>query len=104
MRLAPSPCRLPAAVPRGACAITLAPSRQRTHGAAAPAEGERVAGSETGRDPVPGKVIRSVEIPARHGAAIEVGRGEVVRVIDVSGEQVGDLVCFNRDDLTERYS
>jgi hypothetical protein len=60
--------------------------------------------SETGRDPVPGAIIRIVEIPARHGAAIEVGRDQVLRVIDVSGEQVGDLVCFNRDDLAERYS
>jgi hypothetical protein len=60
--------------------------------------------SETGRGPVQGAIIRVVEIPACHGAAIEVGRGQVLRVIDVAGEQVGDLVCFNRDDLTERYS
>ena len=59
---------------------------------------------ETGRDPVSGRVIQIVEITARHGAALEVGRGQVLRVIDVEGQQVGDLVCFNRDDLTERYS
>ncbi len=60
--------------------------------------------SESGRDPVPGIVIRTVEIPARHGAAVEVARGQVVRVIDVDGAQVGDLVCFNRKDLAEAYS
>jgi len=60
--------------------------------------------AETGPDPVPGRIIRRVEIPARHGAAIEVARGQVLRVIDVDGAQVGDLVCFNRDDLAERYS
>ena len=56
------------------------------------------------RDSVPGRVIREIEIAARHGAAIEVARGLVLRVIDVDGEQVGDFVCFNRDDLGERYS
>jgi uncharacterized protein YcgI (DUF1989 family) len=60
--------------------------------------------SQTGKDPVPGKLVTVVEIPARHGAAIEVARGQVLRVIDVDGQQVGDLVCFNRHDLTERYS
>jgi uncharacterized protein YcgI (DUF1989 family) len=60
--------------------------------------------SETGRDPVPGEVVRTVEIPARHGAAVEVTRGQLVRVIDVDGAQVGDLVCFNRQDLGEAYS
>jgi hypothetical protein len=58
----------------------------------------------TGKDPVPGTVRRVVEIPARHGAAIEMERGQTLRVIDVDGQQVGDLVCFNRADLTERYS
>ena len=57
-----------------------------------------------GREPVPGHVVRVVEIPARHGAALEVARGLVLRVIDVEGQQVGDFVCFNRDDLHERYS
>ena len=58
----------------------------------------------TGKHPVPGRVVRVVEIPARYGAALEVGRGQVVRVVDVEGQQVGDFVCFNQDDLTERYS
>lgn len=57
-----------------------------------------------GKHPVPGTVIRVVEIPARHGAALEVGRGQALRLVDVEGQQVGDLICFNRDDLTERYS
>jgi uncharacterized protein YcgI (DUF1989 family) len=60
--------------------------------------------SETGRDPVAGKILHTVEIPARHGAAVEVKRGQVLRVIDVDGAQVGDLVCFNREDLGEAYS
>jgi uncharacterized protein YcgI (DUF1989 family) len=60
--------------------------------------------SETGRDPVAGQVVRIVEIPARHGAAVEARRGQIVRVIDVEGAQVGDLVCFNQADLGEAYS
>jgi uncharacterized protein YcgI (DUF1989 family) len=58
----------------------------------------------TGRDPVAGKIIETIEIAARHGAAVEVKRGQVVRVIDVEGAQVGDLACFNRHDLGECYS
>jgi len=60
--------------------------------------------SQTGRDAVAGTVRKTVEIPARHGAAVEVARGQVLRVIDVDGAQVGDLVCFNRQDLGEAYS
>ena len=59
---------------------------------------------QLGKDPVPGRVVRVVEIPARHGAALEVAKGQVLRVIDVEGQQVGDFVCFNRTDLRERYS
>ncbi len=58
----------------------------------------------TGRDPVAGRVITALEIPARHGAAIPVTRGQMLRVIDVEGAQVGDLVCFNRHDLREAYA
>jgi uncharacterized protein YcgI (DUF1989 family) len=57
-----------------------------------------------GKDPVPGRVVRVIEIPARHGAAVEVPRGAALRLVDVEGQQVGDFVCFNRDDLRERYS
>ena len=60
--------------------------------------------SALGLESVPGRVVRVVEIPARHGAALEVPRGLVLRVSDVEGQQVGDFVCFNRDDLGERYS
>lgn len=63
-----------------------------------------MAAGQTGKEPVPGRVVRVVHVPARHGAALEVGRGQVLRVVDVEGQQVGDLVCFGRDDLTERYS
>jgi len=60
--------------------------------------------AETGRDQVAGKIIETMEIAARHGAAVEVKRGQAVRIIDVEGAQVGDLVCFNRHDLGECYS
>src|SRR5262249_59792763 len=53
---------------------------------------------------VKGQIGKIDEIPARHGAAVEAPRAHVVRVIDVEGAQVGDLVCFNRHDLSEAYS
>ena len=56
-----------------------------------------------GRDSVPGRVVRVVEIPRVTGRDSSAARSGL-RAIDLEGQQVGDFVCFNRDDLGERYS
>jgi len=43
-------------------------------------------------------------LPARTGAAFEVQKGQVFRVVDVEGQQVGDFVCFKQGDPTEYFS
>lgn len=43
-------------------------------------------------------------VRARTGWAGLVPKGTVLRVTDVSGQQVGDLVLFRADDVTERFS
>lgn len=43
-------------------------------------------------------------IPRRSGAAFTLLAGETLRVIDPEGEQVGDLLAFNSQDLREAIS
>ena len=43
-------------------------------------------------------------IAPRSGVAFELKRGEQLKVIDALGEQVADLVAFNRDDVAEVIS
>lgn len=41
-------------------------------------------------------------IPATKGFALEMKRGQSIRVTDVDGEQVADFVAFQKDDYLER--
>jgi uncharacterized protein YcgI (DUF1989 family) len=43
-------------------------------------------------------------IPPRSGVAFELRRGQRLRVIDPEGEQVADLLAFNREDIGEVLS
>lgn len=44
------------------------------------------------------------EIPPRTGVAFEIDKGQRLRVIDPRGEQVSDLMAFNRNDTNEYLS
>lgn len=44
------------------------------------------------------------EIPPRSGVAFTVDKGQALTVIDPCGEQVADLLAFNRDDIAEVIS
>ena len=46
--------------------------------------------------------IARYHLPPQTGTALTVQKGQFIRVIDVEGEQVSDLVCFARVD-TEEY-
>jgi urea carboxylase-associated protein 1 len=59
--------------------------------------------SQQNIQPVPGRVVEEIVIPPRGKIAREVERGQVVRVIDLEGQQVGDLIAFNRHNLDERF-
>jgi uncharacterized protein YcgI (DUF1989 family) len=43
-------------------------------------------------------------IPARKGGAWVVEKGQRIRIIDVEGAAICDFVCFNADNLRERFS
>jgi len=49
------------------------------------------------------RIIDEVLIPPKDGRTIEVKKGQILRVTDVEGEQVGDMVVLNLHDLRERY-
>ena len=50
------------------------------------------------------RVIYAETIPAKAAAAWMVDRGQIIRVTDLEGGQVGDLVLFAREDVRERNS
>jgi uncharacterized protein YcgI (DUF1989 family) len=45
-----------------------------------------------------------IEIPPKSARAFSVKIGQVVRVLDVQGSQVGDFVCFSSADYREFFS
>lgn len=49
-------------------------------------------------------VVLDQIIPPKEYLGVELQRGQVLRIVDVEGKQVPDLVCFNRADPTERLS
>lgn len=48
--------------------------------------------------------MRSVEIAPKSGAAFEVRTGETIRITDVEGAQVADLVAYNPENHAERLA
>lgn len=49
-------------------------------------------------------LICSITVPARDAAACLVKAGQSLRVVDVEGQQIGDLVCFSHADPREKLS
>lgn len=49
-------------------------------------------------------IIRRVEVPGGAGRAVRVRAGELVRVVDVDGGQVGDVFAFAADTSGEHHS
>jgi hypothetical protein len=47
---------------------------------------------------------RTIRIPPASAVSFEIAKGETVRVTDIMGQQVADLIAFNRDDLREKLS
>ena len=50
------------------------------------------------------KRINRYDLPPRTGTAFTVQKNQVIRVIDVAGGQVSDLVCFARQNIEEYLS
>jgi uncharacterized protein YcgI (DUF1989 family) len=54
-------------------------------------------------DDTPRRVNR-FHLEPRTGTAFALDQGQVLRIVDVEGEQVADLVCFARGDVEEVFS
>lgn len=50
------------------------------------------------------RILEEVTVPGRQGGAWVVKRGQHIRVTDVEGGPVADFVCFNANNLDERFS
>lgn len=50
------------------------------------------------------KILTSIHLPPRTGTAFSIEAGSVVRILDVVGEQVADLVAFSSQDTSEYLS
>jgi urea carboxylase-associated protein 1 len=52
---------------------------------------------------IPGHVIYESTLPPAGKLAREIERGQILRVVDLEGRQVGDLVAFNKANLAEKF-
>lgn len=50
------------------------------------------------------KLLNSYHLEPQTGVGFSVKHGQIIRVIDVEGEQVSDLVCFSEGDTQEYLS
>jgi len=50
-----------------------------------------------------GKIVEEFVIPARHGRAFVVKKGQVLRIHQITGGQVGDCVFYNAHDIKEWF-
>jgi uncharacterized protein YcgI (DUF1989 family) len=50
------------------------------------------------------RIITSIHLQPRTGTAFSIAAGEVVRILDVAGEQVVDLVSFAQENTSEYLS
>jgi len=52
---------------------------------------------------IAGTIISDDIVPARAPWSAVVKRGQILRLIDLEGQQAIDFLCFNADDPSERY-
>ena len=49
-------------------------------------------------------VVFDEVLPAKQGTAFEMAAGQVLRIVDVEGQQVPDLLCINAADHADKFS
>jgi uncharacterized protein YcgI (DUF1989 family) len=65
---------------------------------------EKSAALARGKNPVKGKILMETVIPATKYGAYDMTPGQVIRVIDVEGSQVPDVLVYDRHNLKEQLS
>lgn len=51
----------------------------------------------------PGAILRDEVVPARAGWSARITAGDVLRLVDLEGQQAVDFLCFDAADPAERY-
>ena len=55
--------------------------------------------------PIPGAtILEDLIVPAREPWSVKMRKGEILRIIDLEGQQAVDFLCYNADDSTDRYN
>ena len=49
-------------------------------------------------------IVYDAIVPARHPWGHIIKQGEILRLIDLEGQQAVDFLCYRADDLTDRYA
>jgi len=49
-------------------------------------------------------LAKRLQVEPQTGAAFALEKGQIIRIIDVEGEQVADLFCFSKDETKEALS
>jgi uncharacterized protein YcgI (DUF1989 family) len=60
--------------------------------------------SMTGKDPIAGRIVQLQVISAKGSGAFEVKQGQLIRIVDIEGKQVPDVIVFDRADLRTQIS
>ena len=55
-------------------------------------------------DTVTMSVVSEIVVPAREGRGVIVRKGQLLDIVDLEGQQVGDLLAWRRDDPSEYMS
>ena len=56
-------------------------------------------------NPPPGASIREdTVVPASEPWSTMMRKGEILRLVDLEGQQAIDFLCFSADDLADRYN
>ena len=50
-----------------------------------------------------GRIVEDTIVPARAPWSARIARGDMLRLIDLEGQQAIDFLCFNAEDPSERY-
>jgi len=56
------------------------------------------------RFPVQGTVVKRWIIPPKEYSSFSLSAGETLRFVDIEGQQVPDLVCYNAQDMSEEIN
>lgn len=59
--------------------------------------------AEAAKSRISGAIMFEEIIPPRGKIAREMATGETLRIVDVEGQQVGDIIMFNKNDLREKF-